>query len=75
MNIPKAFILQHCHSYQRTTANSQERVVQNRPYARDLRPFHLGIAIRYTQQDLVELMRCWTAITVLDKRRKTVQNN
>ncbi len=53
MNI-KTFILLSIATVISTTANSQERVVQNRPYA-DLRPFHLGIAIGTHVQDL-ELM-------------------
>lgn len=34
-----------------TMANSQERIVQNRPYT-DLRPFHLGISVGTHVQDL-----------------------
>ena len=63
MNI-KTFILLSIATVISTTANSQERVVQNRPYA-DLRPFHLGIAIGTHVQDL-ELMNVGPQI-IIDK--------
>ncbi|MBP9982447.1 MAG: PorT family protein [Prevotella sp.] len=53
MNI-KTFIITSIAISISMMANSQERIVQNRPYT-DLRPFHLGIAIGTHVQDL-ELM-------------------
>ena len=63
MNI-KTFIITSIALSISMMANSQERIVQNRPYT-DLRPFYLGIAIGTHVQDL-ELMNVGPQI-IIDK--------